>query len=163
MTVDDTDLILKWRSNPRVLSGNFNDRCPTREQHLKWFASLGTSRREFIVLGLPDRRPIGTAGLSGIDHDNGRAELGVMIGEDDCVGRGYASDATRLLVRMAFTTMKLRRLYLMALRGNESALHLYRKLGFKEEGILREHVMKSGRPQDVVYMGLLRSEWTDGE
>lgn len=65
-----------------------------------------------------------------------------------------------MLVAFAFRTRNLRRVHLQTLASNEAALHTYRAVGFVEEGRQREHAWVEGAYDDVVRMGLLRSEWT---
>jgi RimJ/RimL family protein N-acetyltransferase len=87
-----------------------------------------------------------------------QAEVGVAL-VADARGRGYGTDALRVLVEFAFTRRNLRRLYLSTLASNAAALASYVKVGFVEEGRRREHCWVRGRYDDEVEMGLLRSEW----
>jgi diamine N-acetyltransferase len=61
-------------------------------------------------------------------------------------------------VRYAFSELNLRRIYLRVFAENEGAILLYRRLGFEQEGCLRQHVYKNGRYRDVLVMALLRSD-----
>lgn len=154
----DTDDVLRMRSRPEVLAELFTDEPPTRETHLRWLERIqkeGT-RQEFMIVDCSTGLNIGTIGLDHIDSRHGRAEFGVLIGEVEARGKGLALEAGQLLLDYAFNKLGLRRLYLHAFPENKPALRLYRKLGFSEEGLLHWHVIKNGRPRNVVVMAIVR-------
>jgi RimJ/RimL family protein N-acetyltransferase len=86
------------------------------------------------------------------------ASVGISLGLD-AAGKGYGTDALRVLVDYAFTRRNLRRVHLIVVASNERAIASYRKVGFVEEGRRREHCWVRGAYVDEVLMGLLRSEW----
>jgi RimJ/RimL family protein N-acetyltransferase len=86
------------------------------------------------------------------------AEVGVAL-LPQARGKGYGTDALRLMVDFAFTRRNLRRVYLSVLASNTVALASYRKVGFVEEGRRRDHCWVRGRYVDEISMGLLRDEW----
>jgi RimJ/RimL family protein N-acetyltransferase len=104
-------------------------------------------------------RHIGNCGLHNASPENRSAELGIMIGEKDCWGQGYGTDAVRALLRFAFEEMNLHRVQLDVFDFNERAQASYRKCGFVEEARKRQDLYQEGAFIDVVVMGVLRSEW----
>jgi RimJ/RimL family protein N-acetyltransferase len=105
-----------------------------------------------------DEQFVGTCMLTDEDALAGHASVGISLALD-AAGKGYGSDALRVLVDFAFTRRNLRRLHLSVLASNERAIASYRKVGFVEEGRRREHCWVRGAYVDEVIMGLLRSEW----
>jgi len=105
-----------------------------------------------------DGQAIGTVSLFHEDPLARHAEVGVALAAE-ARGKGYGTDALRLLVEFAFTRRNLRRVYLAVLASNAAALACYRKVGFIEEGRLRQHCWVRGCYEDEVAMGLLRAEW----
>ena len=103
-------------------------------------------------------RHVGNCGLVGIDRDNRTATLGILIGEKDCRGRGFGTEAVKTLCRFGFEEMDLRKIRLDTQAANEAALKAYEKAGFRREGLLREEIYRAGRCVDVVRMGLLRGD-----
>jgi len=114
----------------------------------------------FAICLAEGNRHVGNCGLVAIDRDNRTATLGILIGERDCRGRGFGSEAVRVLCRFAFDEMDLRKIRLDVHAGNAAGLRAYERVGFRREGVLREEVYRAGRPVDVVRMGLLRGELT---
>lgn len=102
---------------------------------------------------------IGQCALFRFDDVAQTCELGITIGDKNYWGRGYGSDAVRVLLDYAFRHRNMQRVHLTVLGNNERALRSYRKCGFVEEGRLRKHVWSNGARLDLVHMGLLRDEW----
>ena len=106
-----------------------------------------------------DGRHIGNCVLRGASPENRSADLGIVIGEKDCWGRGYGADAVRTLVRFGFDEMNLERVELHVYDFNARAIASYRNCGFIEEGRLRQHEYAEGAYHDSVVMAVLRDEW----
>jgi RimJ/RimL family protein N-acetyltransferase len=109
-----------------------------------------------------DGRFIGDCGIFDADRRSGTAEVGIGIGDRDYWGRGYGRDALRLLVDYGFRIQNFRKLWLTVQGSNERAIRSYRAVGFVEEGRLREQAWSGGRYEDIVLMGLFRSDFTAG-
>ena len=62
------------------------------------------------------------------------------------------------LVEFGFVRRNLRRIHLQVIASNAGALRSYGKAGFVVEGRLREHAWVRGAYEDIVLMGILRSE-----
>jgi RimJ/RimL family protein N-acetyltransferase len=111
---------------------------------------------EFVIC--VDGRTVGSCNLFHEDQLARHAEIGIALLSDER-GRGYGTDALRVLAEFAFVRRNLRRLHLIAVATNAPAIAAYRKVGFTEEGRRREHCWIRGTFVDEVSMGLLRSEW----
>lgn len=156
---DDADDVVRWRNLPDVHAQLFSDRPPTREEHLRWFQSLDDRRREYVIEDSVSATAIGTVGLSQIDRRHRKAEFGIVIGEPEYRGKGFAWAASQELLRLAFDELGLHRVYLRVFADNQRAIILYERLGFVREGQQRDDAFKDGRFRDVVVMGLLEEEW----
>jgi RimJ/RimL family protein N-acetyltransferase len=118
-----------------------------------------------IVLGIvrrDDDRLIGTTGLHQIRHKDRNTGFGIVIGDKESWDKGYGSEATALLVRYAFETLNLNRVWLHVFEENARAVRTYEKAGFRREGVLRQDHYHGGRYGNTVVMGLLREEWEVG-
>jgi len=113
----------------------------------------------FAVRALDDDRLLGLTRLYDIQPLHGSAILGISIGRKAEWSRGFGTDASRVTIRYGFQELNLHRIWLDVFGYNDRAQALYRRLGFTEEGRLREHLARDGRRYDVVLMGLLRPEW----
>lgn len=133
----------------------------TAEQEQGWYERLSKSEEDamFTIYERETARPIGNTGLAGIDHRNSRATFGIMIGEPDLRGKGFGTEATRLMLDYAFTALGLRNVMLTVFAFNPAGIRAYEKAGFKEFGRRRECRAMGGKLYDEVYMDCLASEF----
>jgi RimJ/RimL family protein N-acetyltransferase len=115
----------------------------------------------FSIRTLEDDRFIGTVDLSGIDWTAGNAWVGIGIGERDYWGKGYGTDAMNLILRFAFEALNLKRVSLTVFGYNERAYRSYKKVGFHDEGRMRQWLLRAGERYDLIFMGILRNEWEE--
>jgi RimJ/RimL family protein N-acetyltransferase len=128
------------------------------EQHLGWVFKPADDQLAFVVYERVTRRPIGLTGLDHIDRVHRTAEFGIGLGEPDCLGKGYGTEATRLVLDYAFTLMGLHNVWLRVFAYNERAIRAYRRAGFTEIGRRREAHRVGSRAYDEVLMDCLASE-----
>jgi RimJ/RimL family protein N-acetyltransferase len=113
----------------------------------------------FLIRTLGDDRVIGDVGLDPVRDGHGDTFLGIGIGEREYWGKGYGSDAMRVILRYAFIELNLHRVSLNVFEYNPRAIRSYEKVGFKHEGRSRAVLHRAGRRWDLIFMGILRSEW----
>jgi RimJ/RimL family protein N-acetyltransferase len=86
------------------------------------------------------------------------AAVGIALGRE-YIGRGYGTDAMRVIVGYGFREMGLHRIQLGVVSFNSAGIRAYEKAGFVEEGRHRESVLHDGRWYDTVLMSILDHEW----
>lgn len=133
----------------------------TAEAEEEWFkaANVPGSTYTFAIHSLADDRLIGNCRIGPVDPRNRSARVGIVIGEREYLGRGYGTDAMRLLLQFGFDELNLHRIELRVHAYNERAIRSYRKLGFVEEGCSRSALFRGGRYWDVLHMSMLAPEW----
>ena len=87
------------------------------------------------------------------------AKLGYAIGADHW-GHGYATDASRVLLRFAFSTLGRHRVTAAIGPENEASIRVVKRLGFTYEGHLRDHVFTNGDWRDSLLYSLLADEYS---
>jgi RimJ/RimL family protein N-acetyltransferase len=117
----------------------------------------------FSVRTLADNRLIGFIAFEGINWENRDAMVAIGIGERDCWGKGYGTEAMRLMLRYGFSELNLHRVSLGVFEYNPRAIRSYEKCGFKHEGRDRQFILRDGKRWDMLYMGILRTEWEQKE
>lgn len=98
---------------------------------------------------------IGNIKIDPISKRNKTGEYGILIGDKNEWGKGYAKEASSSILKFCFSDrILLRKVTLGVVAENESALLLYQKLGFIQEGLLKSHVLHLGKWCDVVRMAI---------
>lgn len=114
----------------------------------------------FAIRTAADDKLIGTIGMW-IERTHGDAFVWIIIGDREYWGKGYGSDAMRVMLRYAFMELNLHRVSLGVYGFNQRAIRSYEKVGFKHEGAMRSALNRMGRRWDQLLMGILRAEWKD--
>jgi diamine N-acetyltransferase len=97
-----------------------------------------------------------------IDYIHRTCEIQIII-ISGFSGKGYAQKALKTGVDYAFNTLNMHKVYLWVDIDNAPAVHIYKKLGFKIEGTIKEQFFAGGRYHDSYFMGILKSEYTQRE
>ncbi len=106
-----------------------------------------------------DGTAVGAASLFEFDSFARHAEAGISL-VPDARGRGIGTAAIAQLIEFGFVRRNLRRIHLQAIASNTGAIRSYEKVGFVVEGRQRQHAWVRGAYEDIVLMGILRSEQT---
>lgn len=119
---------------------------------------LSDARARLIVEDRSGRR-IGLASIDQLDTHSRLAQIGATILDPHERGKGFGTDAHRVLVSYLFRHRGLQRLEAFVVAANVAARAVLKRLGFTEEGTLRSRVFAHGSRHDVVALGLLADEW----
>ncbi len=117
------------------------------------------SERRFIITNV-NLAPVGLVELVEINHIHRHAEFQIII-SPAYHGRGYAQQATRQAIDYVFQVLNLHKLSLYVDTENHAAIHVYKKLGFSEEGILREEFFVNGEYRDALRMCILQHDYLE--
>jgi len=120
---------------------------------------LGESAIWFTVVENSTGRAVGFTGLRDIDHRARTAEYFITIGEADCRGKGYGTEATILTLDYAFTALGLHNILLDVMSASLGGIRAYEKAGFREIGRRRECELMGGKLYDMVFMECLSTEF----
>jgi len=130
------------------------------EHEERWYESVveGRDLKTYAIVVREGQRVIGSISLQNINQRNGVAELGIAIGDKNAWGKGYGSEAVRLMTDYGLTFCGLHTVYLSLVDFNQRGHHAYLKAGFKEAGRLREFYLIDGRRYDKIYMDCTRAD-----
>jgi RimJ/RimL family protein N-acetyltransferase len=109
-------------------------------------------QRVLFIVGSPrSKRALGYCQLNQIDHVHGTADLGICLHEK-ARGRGHGEEAMGLLEQYGYQVLNLRKITLRVRSDNNRALAMYRRIGYREVGILVAHFCHGGTQHDVTLM-----------
>ena len=118
---------------------------------------LLTPRTEYYVgMQAPDGMLVGFIRLA--TDGAAAAKVGYAV-RHDAWGKGYATEALRLVLAFGFGQLELHRITAAVGPDNRGSLAVLRHVNFVHEGRLREHVFTNGSWRDSLLYSLLRHEW----
>jgi ribosomal-protein-serine acetyltransferase len=109
----------------------------------------------------PGARIVGMVGFHGVDWVQRTTSIGYWLAADQ-QGRGTMTEAVRALVDLAFATWKLNRVSIQAAPDNARSRAVPERLGFRQEGVLREVERIGDRVLDGVVYAMLAADWRSG-
>ena len=153
---DVNDTYYRWMNNPEITqfleSRFYPNTIETLQGYVKNF--LGNKDNIFLAIVLKENhKHIGNIKIGPIIWFHRLADIGVMLGEKDCWGKGYASEAISLLAEHAFSTLNLHKLTAGCYEPNQGSLETFQKAGFETEGVRKKHCFSNGNYVDAILLG----------
>jgi RimJ/RimL family protein N-acetyltransferase len=130
------------------------------EDEQAWYDNLST-QSNVVTFGIVVRgtqRLIGSVSLMNIDQRHGRAELGICIGDKTVWGKGYGTEAVRLMAEYGCFFQNLYSINLSFVDFNQRGHRAYLRAGFREAGRWRKAYSIGGERYDSVWMDITRDE-----
>ena len=116
----------------------------------------------FSIRALDDNRLLGDINIDVINNWGSRDSfVGIGIYKREDWGKGYGTEAMKLILQFGFIELNLRRITLTVFEYNPRAIRSYEKCGFQVEGRMRGRIIKDNKRWDVLLMGILRDEWKE--
>jgi RimJ/RimL family protein N-acetyltransferase len=105
-----------------------------------------------------DQRHIGNIKIGPVDWHHRTGDIGLLIGNADCWGQGYASEAIAALAGYAFTALGLEKLTAGVYAPNVGCIRAFERAGFTREGVCRSQYRFEDSRIDVVLVGRARGD-----
>lgn len=164
---EDLELLHKWQNDEEImrLARSFPDHVISKEAlHAEFEKELkgeDTGRRVYIIEEKSSGNPVGWATIR--VHQFTRrmtsADIGLALGEKRAWKKGYGTETTKLLLDEVFLQLNLHRAEWWTFAENVGSLRLAKKIGFNEDGRLREATFFDNAFHDLVVLGLLKNEY----
>ena len=112
----------------------------------------------YTIIENISRSIIGQISIYNISFSHRRGEMGIWIGNSwwKC---GYGGEALQLLIDHAFRELTINRLQCHIFISNKRSISLFQKMGFQQEGLNRQYVLKDDEFRDVYSYSLLHEQW----
>ena len=153
---EDAEFFVRWFNTEDVMF-----RCgftePTTVE--KERAVSDSEDRDWYTICSLDGNIVGETGLLRMFPQWKCTDLTIIIPNPDDRGKGYGSEAIRLVLQLAFEKYGMNRVAIGVVAENHEALRFYERVGFRKEGIQEQGYLYRGRYIDFVMMRILRSEW----
>lgn len=153
-----TDAYLGWLHDGEVLRfSNQRFRAHTRELCLAYLASFSGTPNDFLAIYLRDSgRMVGTMTAYVASH-HATADLGILIGDRACWGRGIGRDAWQTVMDHLLGPVGLRKVTGGTLRGNAGMVRIMERSGMHLEATRVQQEIVDGVAQDALYYAKFRN------
>jgi len=134
----------------------------TKPEHTLQFIQLTLQQlhaQEGLALGIfYKNKVIGGIGMHQWDHSTKRAFLGYWINKE-YEGKGIVDKCMRRFIDFLFEKAELNKLEIHYIPQNKRSAKVAERLGFKQEGLIRQSYINNGIIYDLMISGLLKTEW----
>lgn len=157
----DLDKCVRWFNDPDILHFVRRSFPMYYQEESEWFDNHH-KKTNAIHLGIEiadSSTLIGVMGLHDISWIDRTATTGACIGEKEYWGKGYGSDAKIALLRYAFLTLNLRKIYSNAFAFNQRSIAYSLKCGYEQEAVLKDDVYSEGEYHDLVILSITRDKF----
>ena len=157
---DDYLAMAAWDMDERVYKYLMSSVCKTPEEPLVWLPKKDPTSKINILMLVIDKEDGHAVGTYALNHVVERDVWTLSyVNRFDDWGKGYATEAARLMINHAFSELGLQRLYFGTAENNMGMQRVGEKLGFKKAGTMRRAIYKNGKFLDIYSYDLLVEEW----
>jgi RimJ/RimL family protein N-acetyltransferase/methionyl-tRNA formyltransferase len=159
---DVGDRYLQWLRDPVVNQYLEVRHDPPKDVcELARFVEATNAREDSFLFGIfiKDGTHIGNIRLGCINRHNRRADLGLLIGDREHWGKGYATRAIRIVAKFAFTELQLVRLTAGMHAPNQGSFRAFLKAGFVHDGTAKDYWQSGGHSVDQLWLGLTKEQY----
>jgi len=156
MTEQDVELVLHWRNHIDIRRFMLTQHEISLEEHTMWFKRASTDPTRRLMLVEEDSQPLGFVQFSNVGVDE-VSDWGFYVRPNAPKGSGRKLGEAALT--HAFQAWNLHKVCGQAIAENIASISFHQRLGFVQEGVLREQSKIAGKRSDLFCFGLLKSEW----
>lgn len=161
---DDWQAVLEYQSDPAYLRYNpwwhrtESDARSFVRMFIDWSCEVPRKKFQFAIILKEEERLIGNCGLRKQNGQVQVADLGYEI-DRRYWGHGYATEASRVLLKLGFEQLRLHRIWAYCIAENVASARVLEKIGMKYEGLQRESEWMKNRWWDTLHYAILDHEW----
>jgi ribosomal-protein-alanine N-acetyltransferase len=159
ITIEDAnDIYVSWLNDKEVNQFLESRFVFATKENVKNFIETTISSDSnvfFAICEMQNNRHIGNIKLGPINKYHKRADIGILIGEKSCWGKGYGAEAIKLITEYAFDILGLKKVNAGCYSNNFGSEKAFQNAGFQREGLFRSHFLSvSGEWVDLIYFAM---------
>jgi RimJ/RimL family protein N-acetyltransferase len=160
---EDIEPVREWLTDPELLHVLGARPIPISNIDAEKLPELFRLREgRVLAITTRDKQLVGLIAVGNFHEFNRTAQVIVLIGNRGEWGRGFGTDALRMVTKFAFDDLNLNSLEAYIPEFNSRALKAFAKVGYQREGQLRQRLFLRGRYWDVVVASAIREGWNGG-
>jgi RimJ/RimL family protein N-acetyltransferase len=159
--LDDTEQYCEWLNDLEVAKYLVfpGKQFPIEKERKLLENMIQRDAQIFAIVTLENDILIGNTGFHDVDNVNRTAEFGIFIGDKNYWGKGFGTEATKLMLDYGFNVLNLNNILLRVYAFNPRAANSYKKAGFKIIGIRRQAKIFAGKKWDEIFMDILAEDF----
>lgn len=158
---DDAVILEQWHNDPEIRKltrcGGLPVSHASEQDDIE--AARNAGEAYLLIVLKRSNKPVGFVRSKVIDVPARTVWLRFAVGDRTAWGRGYAYEALQLYLDWLFNEQNMRRVTLETYAINKRAITFFQRIGFKQEGMLRQAVYIDGAYEDIIAFGLLKKEF----
>lgn len=162
---ENLEQLRKWRNDPKVRKYFRAYKDITKDMQHEWYKSIGNnSDLNHVYFQIVDNSNNKLAGVCGLHYVNWHirsAEVSIFVAVGE--GKGLGTEALTLICKYGFEEMNMHKIWAEIFDNNPASLHLFHKVGFVDEGILRDNHFSEGKYGNSYRLSMLKKEWASNE
>ncbi len=143
LSSDDVNVMyLNWLQDPQILQYLESRWRPHSLEDLRHYVQVmndGLNNFMFGIFLKENDGYIGNIKIGGINHIHRYGDIGLIIGEKSVWGKGYGQEAIELATKYAFEEINLNKVIAGIYEGNIGSIKAFKKAGYREVGVLKQH------------------------
>ncbi len=160
MLKHDLEYVLSWRNHPGVRQFMLTQHEITAIEHQAWFDSASKDATRALLIIEQQNQPVGCVVFSGV-QSNATADWSFYSSPDSPAGTGKR--VCSIALDFVFKELNIHKVAGQVLDFNIASIRLHQRLGFIQEGTLREHILIGEKHHDLLCFAVLSKEWIAGE
>jgi RimJ/RimL family protein N-acetyltransferase len=162
LRLEDIDEMYEFIEDNEIASNFIFTRYPSSKEGLGKFItkSWGNHNDIHFAITNEENKYVGTVSLKNINYVDRNAEYAIVL-RKNFWGKNYAFEATKQIVEYGFQRINLHKIYLNVLSSNIRANKFYEKVGFKREGVFKEHLYVNGKYEDLNWYYITKKQFCD--
>lgn len=162
-TLERSDLenVLSWINDASIAIPMGIDYPKSKKEQDIWYSRLlrDRAKKVFAIVSKKNNLHIGNLSIDQLDYRIRKARVSIFIGKKKFRKCGFGYDALITFLEYCFNHLNLHRIYLEVNCDNKVAIALYKKCGFKKEGMLRDDEFVNGKYINRFVMSILDYEF----
>ena len=155
---EDAQILMDLINDPEIENAVYGWSYPVSlSAQKKWIVNLRNDSTVRYAIEF-ERKMVGVAIISLIDMKNRTANMNIKLLKS-ARGKGVATRTVNLLMQYCFEELNLHCLTANVIERNSDSRKLWEKLGFQQDGVLRDRVYKNGKYHNAIAYSLLKEEY----
>lgn len=154
---DVNDNYYRWMNDEEITAYTESRFKPYSIEKLKDYVTKIDGQDNSVFLAIIERskdKHVGNIKLGNINWIHRTGDIGIIIGEKNFWGKGYGSEAIKLITAYAFNKLNLHKVWAGCYEFNKGSIAAFKKAGFSKEGILKKHYFYNGEYIDGIILGV---------